>query len=238
MSQSLDSVRAWWRSCVRWAVVAIVLGSAVAQAAPPAMNPSVPTCIPKDGNSVVSMVVNPETGWGSVRVYFRKAGSPDFYFLEMRSVGRGNYWAVLPRPEAGTTVADLQFAVRDGEGKETRSAVQQVSVTSNCPMSLSAEQETFARNLVVGETQVLQAGEVLQGWQCTGVVSRIGASGQMRYDDTCRSKVIAAAAGAAASSSLALWVPLGAAAGAAVGGAVIHQHEEPDCSKCLVTPPR
>lgn len=233
MNDRAKAARATWPLAALLAAVAIVLGSAVAQAAPPVMTPSVPTCMAKDRNSLVSLKVQPETGWSSVRAYFRKAGSPDFYFLEMRSDGAGNYWAVLPRPESGTTVVDIQFAVTDIEGNQTRSPLQQVNVLADCTASLSPGQEQFARNLVVGETAVLQAGEPLLGWQCTGVVSRIGVSGQMRYDDTCRSQVIAAALGAEASQNLATWVPLAAVAGGIVGGSIIYEREHETCS-CYV----
>ncbi len=237
MSGKPESIRSSRLSCVCWVAAALLCVSVVAEAAPPVMTPSVPTCIPQDGNAVVALALKPETGWSSVRVYFRKSGTPDFYFLEKRSDGRGNYWAVLPRPMDDTTVADLQFAVKDGEGKETRSPVHKVNVTESCSTGLTAEQITYARNLVVGETHVLQAGEALLGWKCIGVVSRIGVSGQMRYDDTCRSQVIAAAAGTIANERLAAWIPAAAAGGAALGGTIIYQREHKDCSKCRVWAP-
>jgi hypothetical protein len=235
MSEGANGVRQAWLLTARLVVAAIVLGAAVAQAAVPAMAPGVPACLAKDGNSLVSLRVVPETGWSSVRVYFRKSGSPDFYYLEMRSDGNGQYWAVLPRPENGTTVADIQFAVRDVDGVETRSALQQVSVTSDCTSSLSPGQESFARNLVVGETAAPQAGSALLGWQCTGVVSRIGVGGQLRYDDLCRSQVIAAALASEANHRLGLWIPL-AAAGGVIGGVIVHHDDHETCS-CYVPHP-
>ena len=230
MSERTNGVRRAWLLTARLVVAALVLGAAVAQAAVPAMTPGVPSCLAKDGNSLVSLRVVPEIGWSSVRVYFRKSGSPDFYYLEMRSDGNGQYWAVLPRPENGTTLADIQFAVRDVDGVETRSPLQQVSVTSDCTSSLSPGQESFARNLVVGETAAPQAGEALLGWQCTGVVSRIGVSGQMRYDDTCRSQVIAAALGSEANHRLGLWLPLAAVGGGVVGGVIVHHNDHRNAS--------
>lgn len=220
--------------CLSWlAFLAPLAASAAAPVVTSVVSPAFPSCLPRSGNGVVSVTLKPETGWSSVRVYFRRVGSPDFYFLEMRSDGAGNYWAVLPRPESGTTVVDIQFAVTDIEGNQTRSPLQQVNVLADCTASLSPGQEQFARNLVVGETAVLQAGEPLLGWQCTGVVSRIGVSGQMRYDDTCRSQVIAAALGAEASQNLATWIPLAAIGGGIVGGGIIYEREHETCS-CYV----
>ena len=221
----------WWL-CISVAVAALAFGSAV-HAQVPSLTPGVPACIPQNGNSLVTLAVTPEIGWSSVRVYFRKSGSPDFYYLEMRSDGAGQYWAVLPLPESGTSVADIQFAVRDIDGVETRSPLQQVTVSSNCAANLSPRQESFARNLVVGETAAPQAGEALLGWQCNGVVSRIGVGGQLRYDDLCRSQVIAAALGSEANRRLGLWIPLAAVGGGVVGGVIIHQRDHETCS-CYV----
>ncbi|MGD1149234.1 MAG: hypothetical protein ABR961_14930 [Thermoanaerobaculaceae bacterium] len=217
----------------RLVAVAIVLGAAVAHAAPPTMTPSVITCLSKDGNTLVSLSLKPEIGWSSVRVYFRKTGSPDFYYLELRSDGMGNYWGTLPRPDAGTRSADIQFAVKDGEGVETQSPLQTVSVTSTCTTSLSPEQERFAHNLVIGETVISQAGAMLAGWQCNGVVSRINVNGQLRPDATCRAVLIAAAAGATER----ILLPAALLGGAVLGGIIIHNNENPECSACRVTRP-
>jgi hypothetical protein len=215
------------------AAVAIILGAAAAQAATPTMNPGGTSCLPKDNNTLVSLSLKPETGWSSVRVYFRKNGLIDFYYLELRSDGRGNYWGTLPRPDEGTRSADIQFAVKDGEGVETRSPLQTVGVTSTCSTSLSPEQERFARNLVVGETVIDQAGAVLAGWQCTGVVSRINVNGQLRPDATCRAVVIAAAAAA----SERILLPAALLAGGVVGGVIIDHREHKECSVCRVAAP-
>jgi len=219
--------------CRHLAAVAIILGAAAAQAAPPTMNPGVTTCLTRNDNTLVSLSLKPETGWSSVRVYFRENGSADFYYLELRSDGRGNYWGTLPRPDSGTRSADIQFAVKDVEGIETRSPLQTVSVTSTCTTSLSPEQERFARNLVVGETVIGQAGAMLTGWQCTGVVSRINVNGQLRPDGTCRAVLLAAAAGATER----ILLPAALLAGGVVGGVIINNREHEECSVCRVTKP-
>ena len=215
------------RIFTRAVAVAAVLGAAIAQAAPPILNPSATTCVAKNGNTLVSLSLKPATGWSSVRVYFRKTGSPDFYYLELRSDGMGNYWGTLPQPDGGTHSVDLQYVVKDGEGVETRSPLQTVNVTSSCITKLSPEQERFAHNLVVGETVIGQAGAVLDGWQCTGVVSRINVNGQLRPDATCRAVAIAYAAGATEK----ILLPAALVAGAAVGGVIIYkrEHREQSC---------
>ena len=211
---------------VATAAIVLLLIAVAAHAAPPVMSPSILTCVSSSGNTVVSLSLKPETGWSSVRVYFRRAGLPDFYYLELRSDGRGNYWAALPRPDQGTRSAEVQFAVKDAEGAETRSALQKVDVTSTCTVALSSDQERFARNLVVGETVMSQSGQVLNGWECTGVVSRINVDGQLRPDSTCRAVILAAAAVPVEQ----VLVPA-AIAGGVIGGVIVHNREHTEQSK-------
>ena len=209
--------------------LALLVPVAVSGAAP-VITPAFPGCLPKAANGVVAVTVKPETGLSSVRVYFRSVGSPDFYFLEMRSEGRGRYWAVLPRPEDRTASADLQIAVRDGEGTETRSAIQLVPVSATCIANLTPDQASYARNLVVGETTAVQSGQMVSGFLCTGVISRIDASGNLRSDETCRKAVLAGAAFAASGPRLGTLLPIAALGGAVAGGVVIHAVDKPECS--------
>ncbi len=221
------------RVAARLVGAAIFLLAAVsALAAPPVMVPSVPSCLSR-GNTVVFLSLKPETGWSSVRVYFRRAGLPDFYYLEMRSDGRGNYWATLPLPEDETRSADVQFAVRDAEGVETRSALLKLDEGSGCTTQLSQEQQRFARNLVVGETVMGQTGQALNGWKCPGVVSRINLDGQLRPDAACRAAMLALAA----HDKDKLLLPLVFLGGAGVGGVIVHFTEEQECSPCRVVRP-
>ena len=213
--------------CTRLFALALICAAAVAHAAPPTLAPTFPTCLSKSGNALVSLALKPETGWSSVRVYFRRTGVTDFYYLEMRSDGKGNYWATLPRPEEGTTSAEIQFGVRDAEGVETRSALTKVDVTSSCSTNLSPEQERFARNLVVGETTTTQAGQKVFGWQCIGVVSRINMNGQLRPDAVCRAVVCCAAI----EKERELLPILLAGGGIVGGGIIIHNREHHEESK-------
>jgi hypothetical protein len=180
----------------RWPRVATaaLIGVASVCGGAETMTPGIPPCIPVRGNSIVSLSVSPETGWSSVRTYFRKAGSPDFYYVEMRSAGQGRYWAALPRPEESTATVEVQMAVRDVEGKETRAPLDKIPVTTSCGQTLTSEQNGYAQNLVVGETLPSQEGEVVSGFLCDGVISRIDSGGNLRPDEACRKALMAAAA--------------------------------------------
>jgi len=214
---SAEKVRS---TCTRlFALATILCATAAAVAAPPTLTPIFPTCLSKGSNALVTLSVKPETGWSSVRVYFRRTGTTYFYYLEMRSDGKGNYWATLPRPDDGTKTADIQLSVRDVEGVETRSALVTVDVTSSCDSKLTPEQERFARNLVVGETVTTQAGMVVFGWQCVGVVSRINMTGQLRPDSVCRAVVCCAAI-----EQERKLLPILLAGGGIVGGGIIIEH--------------
>jgi len=185
---------------------------------------TVPNCAPTRGNSVINLSTTPETGWGSVRTYFRKAGSSEFYYVEMRSAGRGKYWAALPRPEESTTTVEVQMAVRDAEGKESRTPIQRVPVTASCSLSLSPEQYGFAQNLVVGETSPSQTGQVVAGFLCDGVISRIDASGNLKPDESCRRILMAEAVAAADEENRRRLIPLIILGG---GGVALIRHKEP-----------
>ena len=190
--------------------------AAAAHAAPPVLTPVFPTCLSKDSNALVSLSVKPETGWSSVRVYFRRAGVPYFYYLEMRSDGMGRYWAMLPRPAEETKSAEIQISVRDADGVETRSVLQVVDVKGSCDSKLTPDQERYAKNLVVGETTPSQAGMMVFGWQCVGIVSRITVSGQIRPDNVCR-----AAACCALIYKQEEVLPILLAGGGIVGGGIV-----------------
>jgi hypothetical protein len=192
--------------------------------APDIFTLTVPNCAPSRGNSVLAVSTTPESCWSSVRTYFRKAGSTDFYYVEMRSAGLGKYWAALPRPEDATTVVEVQMAVRDAEGKETRAPLQKLPVTTSCSLILTPEQDRFAQNLVVGETARSQAGEVVSGFRCDGVISRIEASGALRPDESCRRVLMAQAAAAADDADRRKLIPLVILGG---GGVALVTHKEP-----------
>ena len=160
-------------------------------AQPVVLSATVPNCIPSNGNALVSLSVKPDTGWSSVRIYFREHGLTDWYFLELRSVGMGRYWATLPLPDNGNRSVDIRFVVRDDNGVETAGDMQEVPVTTDCKQDLTTEQTGFAHNLVVGETTIDQRDKQVYGFQCPGIVSRLQPDGDLRPDAYCRKALLA-----------------------------------------------
>lgn len=185
------------------------------------VTPSWPPCIPSGGNAVVEARLQPDTGWSSVRTYFRKLGTSDFYFLEMRSAGNGLYWCVLPKPEATTKAVELYIAAKDDQGKEVRSDATKVDVTTPCQVTLTPEQASLARSLVVGETSPNQQGREVVGFSCDGIISRLTAAGKLVADEFCRK---AGAEKVAAEKRKKVLVPLLVAGG--IGGIVVLREEE------------
>lgn len=200
-------------ACVALVTAVAAFGQTVA--------PSWPPCLPSGGNAVVEARLQPETGWASVRTYFRKLGTSDFYFLEMRAAGNGLYWCVLPKPEANTKAVELYLAAKNDQGKEVRSDTTKVDVTIPCQVTLNPEQASLARSLVVGETSPSQQGREVVGFMCDGIISRLTAAGKIVADEFCRK---AGAEKAAAEKQRKVLVPLLVAGG--VGGAVLLREEE------------
>jgi len=211
------------------AAVVVILAAGEALAAP-VITVMAPSCLPPQANGVVTATVQPATGLSSVRAYFRKGGSPDFYYLEMRAATGGAYWVVLPRPEEATKVVEYQIAVRDGDNRETRSDMQKVDVVASCKPVLTADQNRAAQNLVVGEMIADQKGKSVLGFLCPGIVSRIDAKGEMRNDEYCRKAVIAQTA-AAGEGKRSLLVPLVIVGGAGAAVAIIKHNEKEEASR-------
>lgn len=229
----MDRRRASQRFCSSARLLCLALAAALCPvtllASPETFTLTVPKCAPSGGNSVIALSTTPESGWSSVRTYFRKAGSPNFYYVEMRSAGLGKYWAALPRPEEATTVVEVQMAVRDAEGKETRAPFQKLPVTTSCSLTLTPEQNGFAQNLVVGETTLSQAGQVVAGFRCDGVISRIEANGSLKPDESCRRILMEEAQAAAEDENRRRLIPLIILGGGGV--AIIAPKEPPEASQ-------
>lgn len=201
----------------------------------PVLTPKYAACVTPDGNALVRVNVKPETGWSSVRTYFRRSNNTDLYFLEMRSEGAGNYWATLPLPEQATREIDVQAVVRDAEGKETRGPAGKIAVSGGCAETLTTEQQKFAQNLVVGETMAGQKGTGVLGFKCDGIISRIDSTGIMRSDDYCRGVLAAAAVAAAGVTASDFIVPGAVVLGTLGGIALVNEEEKPECS-CVCPP--
>lgn len=154
--------------------------------ADPIISVQAPGCSGRGANVPVSLRVTPTGSWSSVRAYFRVEGATDFYFLEMRSNGDGNYWATLPRPEGGVTGIELVAAVRDADGREFRAETKRIVVAQSCTTNLNIDEKRYAANLVVGETTASQANAPLLGFACDGLLARMRVDGTFAHDPFCR----------------------------------------------------
>lgn len=164
----------------------VVLSFALAaRAEVPHIEFTAPDCAPVQNNLLVKARITPETGWSSVRTYFKRNGRPEPYFLEMRSAGQGDYWVVLPKADEDTVAIDVQIAVKDGDGNETRSDTKVVPVVAGCPVALTQDQLAFARNLLIAETLPAQYGGGVLGFLCDGIVLRMNSRGDLRPEDCC-----------------------------------------------------
>ncbi len=151
-------------------------------------------CVTRDANVVVAASVTPDAAWSSVRLYFRRGGEPDYYYLEMRSAGDGAFWASLPLIGRDTSSVEYYVVVRDAEGREAAVPTESGSVDPACRVVLTEDQARYAQNLVVGETTPAQRNAAVSGFLCTGVISRIQWTGELVPDEYCRQELIAKAA--------------------------------------------
>lgn len=179
-------------------------------------------CVPLEGHAVATASVSPPDGTAStMRLFFRRVNSErlDFYYVEMRPAGGGNYWAVLPDPDASMIKdqhepVEYYAAAYDGlSGLVSKSEVKTAPVTKQCRVALTPQQAGYAENLTVGETANWQRGERLFHWECDGVVTRIDLALVPRADETCRSCLIA------------WWKPAALIGAGAVTGIIIDTNE-------------
>lgn len=182
------------RACV--ILVAVCLGLVVTATAfaEPSIEATFPSCVPSQGNSVVKVALKPDTGWALVRAYFRATENKADFFMEMRAVGDGRFFAVLPKPDSKTSAVEMYVVARDAEGRPVKSGPITVKASGGCKVTLTEEEQRYAQNLVVGNTVVDQEGKVVEGFLCDGIVSRIDVKGALRPDEQCRRVLIAAAA--------------------------------------------
>lgn len=205
-----------WCKGVVLSTVAMMLVSAFPAHAGPSIDATFPDCIAGKSNSVVKVTLTPETGWALVRVYFRATNEVGEYYMEMRAAGNGTYYAVLPKPLSGTSAVEMYVLARDAEGTPLKTEATVVNVTSSCKVELTPEEQTYAQNLVIGNTLVDQEGKTVVGFMCDGIVSRIDLRGALRPDEECRKVLMAG--GSMLIPALAL--------GAAGAGAVIIEKDD------------
>lgn len=86
------------RSLCTAAALAAVPTLALAQA--PRVAVDAVRCLPIEEHAVVTARVSGEPGGSTVRLYFRRLHQEveDFYYVEMKPRGGGQYWAALPKP--------------------------------------------------------------------------------------------------------------------------------------------
>ena len=174
------------RSLKTLALLVAMAASAGAQT-PRALVGDVP-CVPAGGNAVVPAAAAPVPAGAEVRVYFRRQGYGDFYWVPARPEdGRaGAYWAVLPVPEPDNDAAEIYAAVYGADGLPlAQSRVRQVPVVADCQVDLDPPQQADADHMLVGETALGQMYRKLAWWRCEGVRERLNVRGERRDDEVC-----------------------------------------------------
>ncbi len=167
----------------------------------PAMNPR-----------VTAQMANPVR---SARVYFKATGATEYY-VDMQGTAQGGYSAILPQIEPTTSSFTYRVVTTGASGAQTTSPTMTASASASCPpASLSAADQRFASNLVLGLTADSQSA-VPQGFTCKGIVSEITVDGKLKPNDECHRVLAAAAAGAGTAGAGAAGAA--AATGAAAGG--------------------
>jgi hypothetical protein len=143
-------------------------------------------CIPSDGHAVVKALAGPLAAGSEVRIYFRRQGHGDFYWLPARQDDSGTYWVVLPVPEPDNVVAEIYGAVYGpGNLPLAQSRIQTVEVRQDCQVELTTAQADETQHMTVGETALGQKLRKLAWWQCEGIRERIDVYGTHRLDEVC-----------------------------------------------------
>jgi len=143
-------------------------------------------CIPKDGHAVAQAVAGPLTNTDEVRIYFRRQGYGDFYWVPARPTSDGRFWGVLPVPEPDNKVAEVYSAVVASTGQpRAQSRIITVPVEPNCRVQLGNAQQADAGHLTVGETSLGQKFRKVAWWQCEGIRERVDVRGERRDDEAC-----------------------------------------------------
>lgn len=172
-------------------VLAVLLpGPARAQA--PSFEVEPVDCIPNNDNGVIRATVQPEIGGTEVRLYFRWDDHGPYYYVVMEAEGAGRYWATTAKPVDENHQVEHYVAVVDPLGETLGQSEPVVTpVTNDCDLALSPKERGMAENLVVGETEEEQRADMVYGFLCDGIISRIGPDGVLRADSICRRCIVA-----------------------------------------------
>jgi len=168
-------------------LVGASFASAAAFAAPAIVDVRGVPCLPRERNAAVYATVSPDLSDYQVRLFFRRDGHGDAYFVVMKKLDdKGHFFAVLPKPDRQNEEVEYHVHVR-GPEKETlaSSPILVAPVTGDCKVELTKEEDDMSNELVIGETRVDQKGHPVAWFLCDGIVSRIDIVDQQRPDEFC-----------------------------------------------------
>lgn len=216
------------RNLMVWVLSALIpLFAIPALAQNPTVSVETVACVPNNDNGVIRAQLTNEVGGTEPRLYFRWDEHGDFYWVALNAVGGGDYWAVPPRPIDENQRIEYYVSVVDPQGNVVlRSETVEAPVLpqDECEVELNEWQEGMAANLTVGETAETQRGESVTGFQCYGIVSRIGPDGIIREDDFCRRCVVALF------PQQQIIIPTAVVAAGGISTSIIDNEEEPERS--------
>ncbi len=166
-------------------LLALLLSGAAAAQVPRVLIADLP-CIPRDGHALTQAVAGPLNPTDEVRIYFRRQGYGDFYWVPARPTSDGRFWGVLPVPEPDNKMAEVYAAVV-GADKVPRSQSRIITspVEANCRVQLGNAQRADSEHLTVGETSLGQKFRKVAWWQCDGIRERVDVRGERRDDEAC-----------------------------------------------------
>jgi uncharacterized protein YlaI len=143
-------------------------------------------CLPVEGNAAVHASVSPPGAAVTVRTFFRRQDYGDMYYVTMNSLGGGNYWAVLPKPERQNEVVEYHVTALDAAGAVLNSSpVQRTTVLRDCEAKLAQAEEQLSEALTIGETTKHQKGHPVAWFLCDGILHRVDTQGEVRVDEFC-----------------------------------------------------
>lgn len=134
--------------------------------------------IGQGANAVVGVTLGTGTT-GTPRLYFRRHGHGDFYFVAMHASGGAGYFGILPKPAAETERVEYYIALIDARGtvvERTSPAVVPVLASAPAP-ALSPLQAGLATSLTVGDSVPSQRGHAVAWFRNEGVANRLDAGG-------------------------------------------------------------
>lgn len=204
-------------------VAAVLLATAPLYGQVPVVRAEPAECFPKADNGIVFATLGEAPGGVSTRLYFRWDEDEDFYYVLMTAAGNGRYWGTPAKPDDENEGIEYYVALVDPLGEVfAKSDALHSPVDKGCEVELDEKQRGTAENLTVGETTFEQVGEMVDGFLCDGIVSRINPDGVLRGDEACRACVIAWRRRGA------LLLPIAGAVG--LGGVILTRDEPPRAS--------